>query len=112
MGRSGSKEADLPLLTLLDLVDSAPANQATPAPALLPDHPAYADYEKLIPSERHVFIRRLIPPALAEFRQRLEESQRNMIPVFRICGLSLKINNISPQDKQSISITLVLLPKG
>jgi hypothetical protein len=72
---SGSKETGLPLLSLLDLVDSAPANQATPAPALLPDHPAYAEYEKLIPGERHVFIRRLIPPALAEFRQRLEESQ-------------------------------------
>jgi hypothetical protein len=65
--------ADLPLLVLLDAVDSALANQATPTPALAPDHPEYADYKSLIPSERHVFIRRLIPPALAEFRRRLEE---------------------------------------
>ena len=68
------QEASLPLLTLLDLADSAPANLATPAPDLAVDHPAYAEYEKLIPSERHVFIRRLIPPALAEFRQRLDDS--------------------------------------
>jgi hypothetical protein len=66
------EEAALPLLALLDVADSAPANQATPAPALEPDHPAYADYESLIPSECHVFIRRLIPPALAEFGKRLE----------------------------------------
>jgi hypothetical protein len=67
-------ETGLPLLSLLDTVDSAPANQATPAPALAPNHPAYADYESRIPNERHVFIRRLIPSALAEFRLRLEEN--------------------------------------
>ena len=71
----GLKEADLPLLALVDLVDAAPATQATPAPALVPEHPAYADYEKLIPSERHTCIRKLIPAALAEFRQRVEGSQ-------------------------------------
>jgi hypothetical protein len=76
LGRLGwvesPKEAALPLLALLEAVDAAPANQATPAPALRQDHPAYADYEKHIASERHVFIRRLIPPALAEFQRRLE----------------------------------------
>jgi hypothetical protein len=66
-------QAALPLITLLDTVDSAPPNQATPAPDLMSDHPAYGDYGKNIPSERHVFIRRLIPPALAEFRRRVEE---------------------------------------
>jgi hypothetical protein len=66
-------EAALPLVALLEVADSAPANQATPAPALALDHPAYTDYDNLIPSERHVFIRRLIPPALTEFRRRLEE---------------------------------------
>jgi hypothetical protein len=71
------QEASLPLLTLLDLVEAAPANQATPAPDLAAGYPDYAEYEKLIPSERHVFIRKLIPPALTEFRQRLEESQEN-----------------------------------
>jgi hypothetical protein len=77
MGRLGwvvnLPEIDLPLLALLEAADAAPLNQATPAPALAPNHPAYDDYARLIPSERHVFIRRLIPPALAEFRQRLEE---------------------------------------
>jgi hypothetical protein len=68
------QESCLPLLALLDVVDSAPANQATPAPELDLGHPAYTDYVNLIPSERHVFIRRLIPPALAEFRHRLETS--------------------------------------
>ena len=71
----GSEEAGLPLLALLNLVDAAPANRATPAPALIPEHPAYADYEKIIPSERQIYIRRLIPAALAEFRQRLEKSE-------------------------------------
>jgi hypothetical protein len=70
-------EASLPLIALLEAVDSAPANQATPAPSLDPGHPAYTDYEKLIPSERHVFIRRLIPPALAEFRQRLQDTDNS-----------------------------------
>ena len=71
----GSEEAGLPLLALLNLVDAAPANRATPAPALIAEHPAYADYEKIIPSERQIYIRRLIPAALAEFRQRLEKSE-------------------------------------
>lgn len=68
-------EAGQPLLGLLEAADSAPANQATPAPVLAADHPACIDYDNLIPSERPAFIRRLIPPALAEFRQRLEASQ-------------------------------------
>jgi hypothetical protein len=66
------EDSSLPLLVLLEKVEKAPANQATPAPDLAPGHPAYAEYAQLIPSERHVFIRKLIPPALAEFRQRLE----------------------------------------
>jgi hypothetical protein len=77
LGRLGwvenPQEADQPLLVLLDAVNSDPGNQAIPTPALALDHPAYADYKRLIPSERHVFIRRLIPPALTEFRRRLEE---------------------------------------
>ena len=72
---AGLKEADLPPLALVDLVDAAPATQATPAPALVPEHPAYADYAKLIPGERHTCIRKLIPAALAEFRRRVEGSQ-------------------------------------
>jgi hypothetical protein len=67
-------EAALPLIALLAEVDSASTTQATPAPALRPNHPAYAEYGGLIPSERHVFIRRLIPPALAEFRRQTEEA--------------------------------------
>ncbi|MBM4288467.1 MAG: hypothetical protein FJ135_10045 [Deltaproteobacteria bacterium] len=68
-------ESAQPLLALLEAVAAAPGHQATPAPALMPDHPAYADYAALIPSERHVFIRRLIPAALADFRQRLEKTE-------------------------------------
>ncbi len=69
-------EAALPLIYLLEAVESASATQATPAPALVPNYPSYPDYEKLIPSERHVFIRRLIPPALAEFHRQTEESEQ------------------------------------
>jgi hypothetical protein len=79
LGRLGwvesSAEAARPLLALLEAVDSAPANLATPSPALVPDHPAYADYPNLIPRERHIFIRRLIPPALTEFGRRLGKGE-------------------------------------
>lgn len=68
-------EAGQPLVALLEKVGSAAANQAAQAPDLLADHPAFPDYQNLIPSERQVFIRRLIPPALAQFSQRLEEDQ-------------------------------------
>jgi hypothetical protein len=67
---AGFQEADLPLLALVDLVDAAPATQA-----LVPEHLAYADDAKLIPSERHTCIRNLIPAALAEFRRRVAGSQ-------------------------------------
>lgn len=71
---AGPEAASLPLIALIEALDSTSGAPATPTPALLPHHPAYPDYAALIPSERHVFIRRLIPPALAEFRQRLADS--------------------------------------
>jgi hypothetical protein len=71
----GLPEASQPLVVLVEVLATTAAAQATPAPALRHDHPAFADYEKEIPSERHVFIRRLIPLALAEFRRQVEAAQ-------------------------------------
>lgn len=68
-------EASQPLVVLVEALAQASTPGATLPPNLRPDHPAYNDYLKEIPSERHVFIRRLIPQALAAFRQRVEGPQ-------------------------------------
>jgi hypothetical protein len=38
-------------------------------PKLSPDHQGYADYQRLIPREKGVFVRRLYPEALSVFQQ-------------------------------------------
>ncbi|MGQ9921974.1 MAG: hypothetical protein ACUVRZ_11700 [Desulfobacca sp.] len=68
-------EAVQPLVVLVEALAATACGGAAPSPALRPEHPAFADYEREIPSERHIFIRRLIPSALAEFRQRVEAAQ-------------------------------------
>jgi hypothetical protein len=70
-------KAEQPLVALLDIVAKASAAQAIQTPPLAPGYPAYGEYEKLIPSDRAIFIRRLIPLALKEFRQRLESAQNS-----------------------------------
>ncbi len=64
-------ESGQPLIILVENLAAAPAGLATPAPVLLSSHPAYADYANEPASERHIFIRRLIPSALAAFRERV-----------------------------------------
>jgi hypothetical protein len=70
-------EASQPLVVLVEMLATAVAGGAAPSPALRPEHPAFADYQQEIPSERHVFIRRLIPLGLMEFRQRVEAAPGN-----------------------------------
>jgi len=48
---------------------------AREVPSLAADHPDYAAYARLNPLDRVVFIRRLIPQAVATFRERLEAGE-------------------------------------
>jgi len=71
----GLPELELPLVVLVERLSTAPVGQPTPAPVLRTDHPDYPAYQQEVSSERPIFIRRLIPGALAAFRQRLEAAQ-------------------------------------
>jgi hypothetical protein len=45
-------------------------------PVLAPDHPDYPAYARLNPMDRVVFLRRLIPRAVACFRDQVEPTSR------------------------------------
>ncbi len=64
--------SDLPLVDLVELLLQGEA-AALALPELAATHPAQSEYQQLIPSDRQVFIRRLIPAALQAFRRQLEE---------------------------------------
>jgi hypothetical protein len=65
--------------SLIDLVRRAWESPefARALPRLSPSHPDYGAYAKLAPPDRAVFLRRLIPRAVAEFRARLEEGDES-----------------------------------
>lgn len=63
-------ESNLPLIDLVNQLSSR--TFIPPSPALAPDHPAQEEYQKLIPYDRQMFVRKLIPVALETFRRRLE----------------------------------------
>ncbi len=67
----GLPDADTPII---DLVRRAweRGEFARPLPRLAPTHPEYGAYLKLSPLDRAVFLRRLIPKAVADFRARVE----------------------------------------
>lgn len=65
-------ESGLPIIDLLRLLDPGRGAALTP-PTLAADHPGQGEYQKLIPHDRQVFIRRLIPLALQTFRRRLAD---------------------------------------
>ncbi len=65
-------DQDTPLIALVQAAWSREAAFAGAVPALAPHHPEYETYRKLSPIDRRVFIRRLIPRAVAEFRARVE----------------------------------------
>jgi hypothetical protein len=46
------------------------------APALAPDHPEFPAYVRLSPMDRVVFLRRLIPRAVAAFRDQVDSARR------------------------------------
>jgi len=61
-----------PIADLVRSFDTMKRHTRMYPPALAPNHPGYAGYEKLLPRDREVFIRRLLPEALEEFKNRLE----------------------------------------
>ena len=58
----------LPLIELVEQFRNDPAHIRQEAPTLSPNHPRYADYMKTFDFDRCVFIRKLIPGAIAAFR--------------------------------------------
>jgi hypothetical protein len=76
MGRLGwvtdLPDADTPLIALVKKAWSGEAAFAVAVPRLAPDHPDYGAYKKLSSIDQRVFIRRLIPRAVTEFRARVE----------------------------------------
>jgi len=62
-------------LSLIQLVEEArqPGGDSTlPPPPLSPQHPQFAVYQSLPARDQGIFLRRLIPAAVIEFRRRLE----------------------------------------
>lgn len=65
-------DEETPLIALVKEAWSQEATFAGAVPLLAPDRPEYEAYHKLPPIDRRVFIRRLIPRAVAEFRAQIE----------------------------------------
>ena len=77
MRRLGWVEAvpgmDTPLIELVQLAWRKGAAFARELPQLSPEHPEYETYRSLHPMDQAVFLRRLIPRAVSQFRAQLEE---------------------------------------
>lgn len=67
---------DTPIIELVQQAWRLGANFAREVPRLSPDHPQYEAYLKLSTMDQTVFIRRLIPQAVAEFKARVEGEDR------------------------------------
>jgi len=74
MRRLGWVEADpraeVPIVDLLDQLATGQLSGAQTTPAILADHPLYAEYEKTYVGDRATFVRKLIPRAIEEFARR------------------------------------------
>ena len=68
--------SDRPIIQLVQEAWRPEPNFAREVPRLSPEHPDYQAYARLNPMDRAVFIRRLIPRAVAAFRERLEAGQQ------------------------------------
>jgi hypothetical protein len=65
-------DQDIPLIALVKEAWLQEAAFAGAVPRLAPARPDYVTYERLPPIDQRVFIRRLIPRAVAEFRALVE----------------------------------------
>ena len=64
--------SESPIIQLVQQAWRRESDFAREVPRLHPDHPDYEAYGRLNPMDRAVFIRRLIPMAVAAFQERLE----------------------------------------
>ena len=65
-------EAEAPMIDLLRQAWRQGAGSGQESPVLAPEHPDYPAYARLNPMDRVVFLRRLIPRAVACFRDQVE----------------------------------------
>jgi hypothetical protein len=62
-------EAEVPIIDLVRRAWRRGGKSDQEAPVLAPDHPDYLAYTRLNPMDRAVMVRRLIPRAVAQFRE-------------------------------------------
>jgi len=67
-------DEDTPIIALVQEAWRGEAEFSRAAPALSPGHPDFPAYAKLTPLDRRVFLRRLIPQAVAAYRRQVEEA--------------------------------------
>jgi hypothetical protein len=65
-------EAEVPIIMLVERAWRLGAKFGQEAPILVPEHPEFPAYDRLSPMDRAVFVRRLIPRAVAAFREQVE----------------------------------------
>ncbi|MCG8336158.1 MAG: hypothetical protein MJE63_16715 [Proteobacteria bacterium] len=64
---------DCPLLDLIEAIEPGTKDMFSNPPNLKPDHPQYAEFAKLIPREKELFIRKLFVNALIEFNKKVNK---------------------------------------
>ncbi|MFP3867604.1 MAG: hypothetical protein ACLFUU_05505 [Desulfobacteraceae bacterium] len=65
-------DENLALIQLIKEGQAAARTTPLPLPTLSPQHPQFEEYQSLPPRDQGIFLRRLIPQAVNEFRRRLE----------------------------------------
>ncbi|PIE72048.1 MAG: hypothetical protein CSA20_09765 [Deltaproteobacteria bacterium] len=64
---TGFEAARYPLLEMIQQFDTVKAACAAQPPELSASHPGHDEYQQLVPGDQQVFIRRMLPDALATF---------------------------------------------
>jgi hypothetical protein len=67
-------EAEVPIIALVERAWRLGNDFGREAPALSPEYPEFPAYSRLAPMDRVVFLRRLIPRAVAAFHSQVEAS--------------------------------------
>jgi hypothetical protein len=69
-------EADVPIIALVGQAWRLGSKFGQEAPTLTSEHPEFSAYARLNPMDRIVFLRRLIPRAVATFREQVESDSQ------------------------------------
>ena len=64
---------DCPILELIEAIEPGSKDMFSNPPDLKSDHPQYPEFEKLIPRERELLIRKLFVNALIEFNKQVKK---------------------------------------